>query len=175
MAAPSMFTNHLSGERFIGRVIGASKVARDITEQKQAEQALRESEQLFRVVTDASPIMVWLSGTDKLCDYFNKGWLDFVGRTLEQESGNGWAENLHLAILLRRLQIYVSNFDARRPSEMEYRMRHHTGQYRWEHRSRSANAYAPDGTFEGYVVVASTSTTRKRRQRRFGLPMTWRA
>src|SRR6202167_5399522 len=78
-----------------GRVIGASKVARDITAEKQAEQALRESEQRFRVITDASPIMVWMAGTDKLCYYFNKGWLDFVGRTLEQEAGNGWAENVH--------------------------------------------------------------------------------
>ncbi|MGA3349541.1 MAG: PAS domain S-box protein, partial [Candidatus Sulfotelmatobacter sp.] len=133
-----------------GRVIGASKVARDITAQKQAERALRESEQLFRVITDASPIMVWLSGTDKLCYYFNKGWLDFVGRTLEQESGNGWAENVHPEDFDRCLQIYVSNFDARRPFEMEYRMRHHTGQYRWI-LDRGVPRYAPDGTFEGYV------------------------
>src|SRR5580704_12532747 len=79
----------------VGRIVGASKVARDITEQKRAERELRESEQRFRVVTDASPILVWMAGTDKLCFYFNKGWLDFVGRTLEHESGNGWAQNLH--------------------------------------------------------------------------------
>jgi len=133
-----------------GRVIGASKVARDISEQKQVERALRESEQRFRMITDASPIMVWLSGTDKLCYYFNKGWLDFVGRTLEQESGNGWAENVHPEDFDRCLQIYVSNFDARRPFEMEYRMRHHTGQYRWI-LDRGVPRYAPDGTFEGYV------------------------
>jgi PAS domain S-box-containing protein len=133
-----------------GRVIGASKVARDITEQKRVERALRESEQRFRVITDASPIMVWMSGTDKLCYYFNKGWLDFVGRTLEQESGNGWAENVHPQDFDRCLQIYVSNFDARRPFEMEYRMRHRTGQYRWI-LDRGVPRYAPDGTFEGYV------------------------
>lgn len=133
-----------------GRVIGASKVARDITAEKQAEQALRESEQRFRVITDASPIMVWMSGTDKLCYYFNKGWLDFVGRTLEQELDNGWAENLHPEDFDRCLQIYVSNFDARRAFEMEYRMRHHTGQYRWI-LDRGVPRYAPDGTFEGYV------------------------
>src|ERR1700734_2330204 len=133
-----------------GRVIGASKVARDITAQKEAERALQESEQRFRVITDASPIMVWLSGTDKLCYYFNKGWLDFVGRTLEQESGNGWAENVHPEDFDRCLQIYVTNFDARRPFEMEYRMRHHTGQYRWI-LDRGVPRHAPDGTFEGYV------------------------
>ena len=133
-----------------GRVIGASKVARDITALKQAERALRESEQRFRVITDASPIMVWMSGTDKLCYYFNKGWLDFVGRTLEQESGNGWAENLHPEDCDHCLQIYVNSFDARRPFEMEYRMRYHTGQYRWI-LDRGAPRYTPDGTFEGYV------------------------
>ena len=133
-----------------GRIIGASKVARDITEQKRIERELLESEQRFRVITDASPIMVWMSGTDKLCYYFNKGWLDFVGRTLEQESGNGWAENVHPEDFDRCLQIYVSNFDARRPFEMEYRMRHHTGQYRWI-LDRGVPRYAADGTFEGYV------------------------
>ncbi len=133
-----------------GRVIGASKVARDVTAQKQAERALRESEQRFRVITDASPVMVWMAGTDKLCYYFNKGWLDFVGRTLEQESGNGWAENVHPEDFDRCLQIYISNFDARRPFEMQYRMRHHTGQYRWI-LDRGVPRYAPDGTFEGYV------------------------
>jgi PAS domain S-box-containing protein len=133
-----------------GRVIGASKVVRDITAQKQVEQALRESEQRFRVITDASPILVWMSGTDKLCYYFNKGWLDFTGRTLEQESGNGWAENVHPEDFDRCLQVYVCNFDARRPFEMEYRMRHRTGQYRWI-LDRGVPRYAPDGTFEGYV------------------------
>ena len=133
-----------------GHVIGASKVARDISAQKQAERALRESEQRFRVITDASPIMVWMAGTDKLCYYFNKGWLDFVGRTLEQESGNGWVENVHPEDFDECQQIYVSNFDARRPFEMEYRMRHHTGQYRWI-LDRGVPRYAPDGTFEGYV------------------------
>jgi PAS domain S-box-containing protein len=133
-----------------GRVTGASKIARDITAQKQAERALQESEQRFRVITDASPLMVWMAGTDKLCYYFNKGWLDFVGRTLEQESGNGWAENVHPEDYVRCLEIYVRNFDAHRPFEMEYRMRHHTGQYRLI-LDRGVPRYAPDGTFEGYV------------------------
>ena len=133
-----------------GRVIGASKVARDITAQKQAEQALRESEQRFRVITDASPIMVWMSGTDKLCYYFNKGWLDFVGRTLEQESGNGWTENVHPEDFDRCLQIYVANFDARRAFEMEYRMRNQAGNYRWI-LDRGVPRYSPDEKFEGYV------------------------
>ena len=133
-----------------GHLIGASKVARDITAQKRTEQALRESEQRYQAVTDASPVMIWMSGTDKLCYYFNKGWLSFVGRTLQQEAGNGWTENVHPDDFERCLQHYVSNFDAQRPFEMEYRLRHHSGQYRWIF-DRGVPRYKPDGTFEGYV------------------------
>jgi PAS domain S-box-containing protein len=122
----------------------------DMSETKRAERALRESEQRYRTVTEATPIMVWMAGLDKRCYYFNKGWLNFVGRTLEQECGHGWAEGIHRDDFDRCLQIYVSNFDARRSFEMQYRLKHHTGQYRWilDH---GVPRYAPDGTFEGYV------------------------
>jgi PAS domain S-box-containing protein len=133
-----------------GQIIGASKVARDITAQKQAERALRESEQRYRTVTDAAPLLVWMSGTDRRCFYFNKGWLDFVGRTLEQELGNGWTENVHPDDFDRCVQVYANSFEFRRPFEMEYRLRHHSGQYRWIF-DRGLPRYAPDGTFEGYV------------------------
>lgn len=125
-------------------------VTADISERKRAEQALQESEQRYRAVTEAAPIMVWMSGLDKLCYYFNRGWLDFVGRTLEEETGNGWAGNVHPDDLDRCVQIYVSSFDARSSFEMQYRLRHHSGQYRWilDH---AVPRYAPDGTFQGYV------------------------
>ena len=117
---------------------------------EELERALRESEQRFKVITEAMPVMVWMAGIDKLCTYFNKSWLDFVGRTLEQESGNGWAENVHPDDFERCLQIYVTSFDARQPFEMHYRLRHHTGEFRWilDH---GVPRYAADGTFEGYV------------------------
>ena len=125
-------------------------VTSDISQRIKADRALRESEQRYRVVTEAAPIMVWMSGLDKLCYYFNKGWLDFVGRPLEQEVGHGWAENVHPDDFDRCLQLYLSCFDARRPFEMQYRLRHHSGQYRWI-LDRGVPRYASDGTFEGYV------------------------
>jgi PAS domain S-box-containing protein len=143
-----------------GRVVGASKVARDISAQKRVERALRESELRYQVVTDASPVMIWMAGTDKLCYYFNKGWLDFVGRTLEQESGNGWVENVHPDDLDRCRQVYLSNFDARRTFEMEYRLRHYSGQYRWIF-DRGIPRFGPDGTFEGYVGACLDTHDRK--------------
>ena len=117
---------------------------------EELERALRESEQRFKVITEAMPVMVWMSGVDKLCTYFNKSWLDFVGRTLEQELGNGWTENVHPDDFERCLQIYVSSFDARQPFEMHYRLRHHSGEFRWilDH---GVPRYAADGTFEGYL------------------------
>ena len=95
----------------------------DISERKQVEEALRESEERFRVMADTAPVMIWMSGTDKLRTFFNRGWLDFTGRSLAQELGNGWAEGVHREDLDRCLDVYANAFTARQEFTMEYRLR----------------------------------------------------
>ena len=118
------------------------------------------TENLFQLVADVAPVLVWMSGPDKLCTFFNKGWLDFTGRPIERELGNGWADGVHPDDLQTCLDTYSSAFDRRDPFKMEYRLRRHDGEYRWV-LDAGVPLFSPDGSFAGYIGSCVDITERR--------------
>ncbi|OYU95287.1 MAG: hypothetical protein CFE21_13375 [Bacteroidetes bacterium B1(2017)] len=128
-----------------------------IVELEKENQALKENQieiskakELYLKIFEDFPALIWRSRTDKLCDHFNKTWLDFTGRTMEQEFGNGWAEGVHPDDFERCLEIYVTEFDKRKAFAMDYRMLNRQGEYRWI-RDYGRPFYDVDNTFLGYI------------------------
>jgi len=117
---------------------------------RRAEFSLTESERRFETMADAAPIMIWMTGEDKLCTFVNKAWLAFTGRRMEQELGNGWSDVVHHDDFENAIKTYVAAFDARRPFTMKYRVRRHDGEYRFITDSGGPR-FGPHGRFRGYV------------------------
>jgi PAS domain S-box-containing protein len=133
-----------------GEIVGASKIARDITQQKQAEVALRATNERFRLMADSAPVLIWISDHTKGRVWFNKRWLEFTGRTLEQEHGFGWTQNVHEDDLARCVQAYAEGFDTRQPFRSEYRVRGADDTVRWII-EQAAPLFESAGTFSGYI------------------------
>jgi len=125
-----------------------------------ADKVLRESEERFRLMADTAPVLVWRAGPDRLCDFFNRPWLEFRGRALERELGNGWLEGVHPEDRESCLQTYVSSFDLRRAFTMEYRLLRADGVYRWL-LDTGVPWYGSDETFVGYIGSSLDITDRK--------------
>ncbi|MGB3189546.1 MAG: PAS domain S-box protein [Limnoraphis sp.] len=115
----------------LGQYVGAFAMITDITKRKQIEEALRESEEQFRLMADHAPVLIWISGNDTQRYFFNQSWLSFTGRTLEQEVGNGWIENIHPEDREEFLKVYQQKFQLRECFSLEYRLRRADGECRW--------------------------------------------
>ena len=127
---------------------------------QRAETQLRESEGRFRLVANSAPVMIWTAGTDRKCSYVNKTWLDFTGRPLEAELGDGWVEGVHPDDSNRCLQTYTEAFNRRVSFELQYRLRRKDGEYRWV-LDDGVPRFDPDGTFAGYIGSCIDITERK--------------
>ena len=136
-------------------------VVADISERKRAEAALKESEERFRTMADSAPVLIWVSGLDKLCNFFNTRWLEFTGRTLDQELGDGWVASVHPEDREGCFATYISSFDARHDFQREYRLRRADGEYRWV-LDHGAARFSPGGAFAGYIGSCIDITDLKR-------------
>jgi PAS domain S-box-containing protein len=125
-----------------------------------ALEVARESEGRFRLVANAAPVMIWMAGTGRLCTYVNQPRLEFTGRPLEAELGNGWAEGVHDEDLKGCLDDYTRAFDLREPFRMQYRIKWRDGEYRWL-LDIGVPRFNQDGSFAGYIGSCLDITDRK--------------
>lgn len=149
----------------IAWLAGGMRNARQRAEQELVEKStafvrLEESERRFRVLADSAPVLIWMTGTEAGCTYFNRRWLEYTGRPLEAELGDGWADLLHPDDRKRRLEVFSSSFEARAPFSVEYRLRRHDGGYRW-FLDHGVPRVQTDGTFLGYIGSCVDISERK--------------
>src|SRR5215831_4552475 len=146
-----------------GQPIRMAGVSLEITERKQAEAALQESEERFRYLANTAPVMIWVVGPDKRGTFFNKCCLDFTGHTLEGKLGDGWIASLHPDDRGPFLDVYSSSIDARQEFRSIFRLRRADGEYRWV-LCTGVPRFAPGGVFTGYIGSCIDITDIKRAQ-----------
>lgn len=122
----------------------------DISERRNFEIQLIKARDYYIKLFEKFPSLIWRSGTDTLCNYFNNTWLEFTGRTLEQEMYNGWTEGVHPQDFDRCVQIYQDSFRSQKPFQIEYRLRHHSGEFRWI-MDCGMPYFDLEGEFAGYI------------------------
>ncbi len=146
--------------RTVTRFQQAGDLFASVLARGRAEKAQSESEERFRTVANTAPALIRMSGTDKVCTFFNKSWLAFVGHTVEEEQARGWSAEIHPEDLDCCLEMYSAEFDARSEVTLEYRLRRHDGDYRWI-MDRAVPRFDSDGRFLGYIDSCLDITDRK--------------
>ena len=137
-----------------------ARQAADLIERTRADEALRESEERFRLIASTAPVIIWMSDVAKGCSYVNQTWLDLTGQSLEAVLGNGWTDDIHPADVVQCYDIYARAFDRREPFQIEFRLRRQDGEYRWIV-STGAPRHHADGSFAGYLGSAMDVTERR--------------
>ena len=133
-----------------GQPVHMIGTGQDISEHKHAEAELRESEARFRNMADTAPVMIWVTGPDFGCTFVNRTWLEFTGRTMEQELGFGWAACVHPEDRDRNFEVSRAAFQARQKFQIESRWRRADGEYRLV-LCTGIPRFTPEGSFAGYI------------------------
>jgi PAS domain S-box-containing protein len=132
----------------------------DITERKQIEEALRESEERFRLMANSAPVLIWMANGEGECTFFNQVWLDFTGRTLDQELGKGWLAGVHPDDARYLLESCSLRLQQREHFIMEFRLKRWDGEYRWI-LNQAVPRVTQDDHFSGYIGSCIDITERK--------------
>ena len=119
------------------------------------------AEEYLRELLESAPVMVWTSGTDAMCSFFNRAWLEFRGRRMDEEMGNGWTEGLHPDDRDLCLETYLKAFSARQAFRVQYRLQKANGDYSWV--ENTGTPRFRDGAFIGFTGTALDVSDRRRR------------
>ncbi len=115
-------------------------------------------------ILDQAPALIWRADCENRCDWVNGAWLDFTGRTMEQELGEGWIAGVHAEDRERCIGERLSAFRKREPFEIEYRLRRRDGNYRWIF-DMGRPVIPSEGGFDGYIGYCFDITDRKKVER----------